>query len=87
MKPRHSFGGFSGVASHPMQYRRSFARARRAGSVLAVALTTVGLGGCFASAPEIKTDQVMDNFKKDTRDRVVVDRNYEVGQRYRVLPG
>ncbi|MCC6470517.1 MAG: hypothetical protein IT563_19525, partial [Alphaproteobacteria bacterium] len=35
----------------------------------------------------IKTDQVMDNFKKDTRDRVVVDRNYEVGQRYRVLPG
>lgn len=44
------------------------------------------LSGCFGG-PDIKTTRVMDNFKEETKDRVVVDRNYQVGQRYRVLPG
>lgn len=52
----------------------------------AVILATVLLSGCFGG-PDIKTTRVMDNFKQETKDRVVVDRNYEVGQRYRVLPG
>ena len=52
----------------------------------AAVLATVLLSGCFGG-PDIKTDRVMDNFKETTKDRVVVDRNYQVGQRYRVLPG
>lgn len=52
----------------------------------AAILATVLLGGCFGG-PDIKTTRVMDNFKQETKDRVVVDRNYEVGQRYRVTPG
>lgn len=44
------------------------------------------LSGCFGG-PDIQTTRVMDNFKQETKDRVVVDRNYQVGQRYRVLPG
>lgn len=52
----------------------------------AIILATVLLSGCFGG-PDIQTSRVMDNFKKETKDRVVVDRNYQVGQRYRVLPG
>lgn len=55
----------------------------RLGAILAALL----LGGCFSSGPELQTARVMDNFKAQTKDRIVVDRNYEVGQRYRVQPG
>lgn len=70
-----------------MQHRRGVDRAWRVGATLAAMTTTVLLGGCWGSGPELKTTRVMDNFKQETRDRLVVDRNYEVGQRYRVLPG
>lgn len=55
----------------------------RHGAILAALL----LGGCFGSAQELQTQRVMDNFKAQNKDRIVVDRNYEVGQRYRVQVG
>jgi hypothetical protein len=70
-----------------MQHRWCQARTRRFGASTAMAVATVLLAGCFGSGSDIKTDRVMANFKQETRDRIVVDRNYEVGQRYRVLPG
>jgi len=59
----------------------------RAGAVLATGLATALLSGCLGSGPDIKTQRVMDNFKKDKQERIVVDRNYQVGQRFRVEPG
>lgn len=48
----------------------------------------VALSGCFGSgASEIKTQNVMANFKKGPAERIVADRNYTVGQRFRVQPG
>lgn len=70
-----------------MRHRASHARFRRASAVLWAPTATVLLGGCFGSLPDIKTDRVMANFRQETRERIVVDRNYEIGQRYRVLPG
>lgn len=52
----------------------------------AAILATVLLSGCFGG-PGIQTARVMDNFKDQTKDRIVADRNYQVGQRYRVTPG
>lgn len=56
----------------------------RAGAALALATV---LSGCLGNAPDLKTQRVMDNFKKDKQERIVVDRNYQVGQRFRVEPG
>ena len=56
----------------------------------AVALAVGGfLSGCmgFGSAPDVKTATVMDNFKKAKQERIVSDRNYKVGERYRVQTG
>jgi hypothetical protein len=45
------------------------------------------VSGCFGDAPDIKTKSVMENFKKQRQERIVADRNYKVGERYRVRPG
>lgn len=45
------------------------------------------VSGCFGEAPDIKTKSIMENFKKQRQERIVADRNYKVGERYRVRPG
>ncbi len=70
-----------------MEKRRFHPLGWRAGPLVAMAMATVMLSGCLGSGPDIKTQRVMDNFKKDKQERIVVDRNYQVGQRFRVEPG
>ncbi len=61
-------------------------RAQLFGKAAALAAAVL-LPGCLGSTPDLKTESVMDNFKKAKQDRLVVDRNYKVGERYRVQPG
>lgn len=45
------------------------------------------LSGCLGNTPDVKTNAVMDNFKKAKQERIVSDRNYKIGDRYRVQAG
>jgi hypothetical protein len=45
------------------------------------------LSACLGNAPDVKTSSVMDNFKKARQERLVADRNYKVGERYRIQTG
>ena len=63
---------------------------RMASSNAALLAAMVLLSGCLGfggDAPDIKTQNIMANFKKGPQERIVSDRNYTVGQRFRVQPG
>ncbi|MGQ0674660.1 MAG: hypothetical protein ACT4N4_01005 [Rhodospirillales bacterium] len=62
---------------------RRFTQAWRAAAPAAAIL----LSGCFGNAPDVKTSSVMDNFKKQRQERIVADRNYKLGERYRAQTG
>lgn len=63
-------------------------RARFFGTA-AVLGPAVLLSGCLGlgDAPDVKTGSVMENIKKAKQERIVADRNYKVGERYRAQPG
>lgn len=45
------------------------------------------LSGCVGGLPELKTSSLLDNFKKGRQERLIADRNYKVGERFRVQNG
>ncbi len=78
--------------SHPPRWIKThWIAARWIAARRPVALAAaVALSGCLGfggDAPDLKTKNVMANFQKGPQERIVVDRNYTVGKRFRVQPG